>query len=187
MADLHAAGYDVASVTALRTSGEQYRDAIPVLLDWLPRADNPFLKSAIVRALSVPWAKPAAVEALVREFESLPPEEGEMGLRWTVGSALEVVGDDAHFDDLAQLARERRFGRAREMVVLWFGKAGKGRRDDAVTLLLDLVEDPDVGGHATQALAKLADPRSREALTRMTRDERSWVRRKAEAGLKKIG
>ena len=187
LSDLRAAGYDVGHVSVLRTSGERYAEAVPVLVDWLPRITDRGLLDSVVRALSVPWAKPAAVDALVRLFETLPPEEGEMGLRWTVGNALEVVGDDGHFDDLARLARDRRFGRAREMVVLWFGKVGKKRRDDAVTLLLELVEDPDVDGHATQALARLADPRSREALERMAGDDRAWVRAKATAGLKKLG
>ncbi len=185
--DLRGVGYDVGHVSELRTSGERYAEAVPVLVDWLPRITDRGLLDSVVRALSVPWAKPAAVDALVRLFETLPPEEGEMGLRWTVGNALEVVGDDGHFDDLARLARDRRFGRAREMVVLWFGKVGKKRRDDAVTLLLELVEDPDVDGHATQALARLGDPRSREALERMAGDDRAWVRSKATAGLKKLG
>jgi HEAT repeat protein len=107
-----------------------------------------------------------------------------MGLRWTIGNALDVAWDDAHFEELASLARDRSYGRAREMVVLGLGRS---RRPDAGRVLVELLEDSEVNGHAVEALGKLGVPYARDALERMTSDSRGWVRSAATKALAKLG
>ena len=180
---LAAVGYDVESIADLRTSGVRYRDAIPVLLSGLQRSGDQKVKEEIVRALSVPWAKPAATGPLIEEFKQVEDETG-LGLRWTVGNALEVVWDDARFDDLVSLARDATFGRAREMVVLGLRRS---KKPEAGAVLIELLDDPVVSGHAVTALRKLRIPEARPGLERMLGDDRAWVRNEAKRALAALG
>ena len=180
---LAAVGYDVESIADLRTSGVRYRDAIPVLLSGLQRSGDQKVKEEIVRALSVPWAKPAATGLLIEEFKQVEDETG-LGLRWTVGNALEVVWDDAWFDDLVSLARDATFGRAREMVVLGLRRS---KKPEAGAVLIELLDDPVVSGHAVTALRKLRIPEARPGLERMLGDDRAWVRNEAKRALAALG
>jgi hypothetical protein len=185
LAELAAVGFRVRSLADLRHSGTRYRDAIPVLLGWLSKTTDRKVEAEIVRALSVPWAKPAATKPLIDQFrqvdESVDPTG--TGLRWTIGSALEVVFDDASFDELVELAEDRRYGKARQMVVLGLGKS---KRPEAVDVLLRLVDDPDVDGHAVKALGKLKAPAARIALEVKLNDQRAWVRKEAAKALAKL-
>jgi hypothetical protein len=183
--DLASAGFVVDSVSELRASGTRYRDAIPVLVRWLPRVGSPAEKEQIVRALSVPWARVGAIGPLIEEFRA-PPVPGEPRrelLRWAVGNALEVLWDDTRFDDLVELARDQRFGKAREMVVLGLGRSA---RPEAGEILIELLDDPVVNGHAVKALGKLRVPQARNGLERMVGDSRSWVRKEAQRALSKL-
>lgn len=176
---LASAGYLYPSMAALRTSGVRYGDAIPILLSSLEHTMDRKLKTEIVRALSVPWAGPDAATALIDEFRIADDETG-LGLRWTIGNALEIVWDDQYFDELVNLARDVQFGRAREMVVLGFRKSS---RPEAVNILIELLRDADVSGHAVKALRKLRAPAAKQGLRTMLNDERAWVRKEARAAL----
>lgn len=130
LADLGAAGFQVRSLADLRHSGVRYREAIPVLLAWLRQVTDRRVKEEIVRALTVPWARPAATRPMIDEFRRVDSsvDPTGTGLRWTVGNALEVLADDSSFDELAELARDRRYGKARQMIVLaWAGRSGRRR------------------------------------------------------------
>lgn len=185
LADLASVGYVVGSVSELKTSGVRYRDAVPVLVNWLPRVESSTEKEKIVRALSVPWARAEALGPLIEEFRA-PPVPGDPkreSLRWAVGNGIEVLWDDARFDELVELARDQRFGKAREMVVLGLGRS---KRPEVGTVLIELLEDPVVNGHAVKALRKLRVPQARAGLERMASDNRAWVRKEAERALSKL-
>lgn len=185
LADLSAAGYNVRSLTELRGSGARYKAAIPILLRWLPRVTDRRVLDELVRTLSVPWAKPAATQPLIdrfREIDKATDPDG-FGVRWTIGNALEVVFDDSSFDDLETIARDKSFENARQMVVIGFGKS---KRPEAVHVLLDLLSDPQVDGHAVKALGKLKAPEAKAALESKLQDPRAWVRTAAKAALAKL-
>ena len=145
LTDLASAGYQVGTVSELRTSGTSYRDAIPVLMKWLPRTESSKEKEQIVRALSVPWARTAALGPLIEEFRAspVPGDPQHELLRWAVGNGIEVLWDDAWFGELVALARDERFGKAREMVVLGLGRS---KRSEAGAVLIELLGDPVVNG-----------------------------------------
>jgi HEAT repeat protein len=185
LSDLASVGYEVDSVSELRTSGLRYREAVPILLNWLPRSTSVAEKEEIVRALSVPWAREEALDPLIEEFRAVPLSGGpqEELLRWAIGNAIEVLWDDARLDELIELARDGRFGKARQMVVLGLGRSKKPEASDVLIALLD---DPVVSGHAVKALGKLRVPRARPGLERMTSDSRAWVRKEAEKALARL-
>ncbi|QHK21026.1 hypothetical protein GU243_16385 [Pseudarthrobacter psychrotolerans] len=184
LSELADAGYPVASVSDLRNSGLRYEAAVPVLLKWLPKVALREMES-IVRALSVPWAKSQALDPLIALFQADPVPSDAMGelLRWAVGNALEVLWDDTRFDELVALTKDKRFGKAREMVVLGFRRS---KLPKAVDVLIRHLDDPEVSGHAVIALGKLRDPRARAGLESMTSDQRTWVRKAAETALSRL-
>ena len=186
LAELAEVGFPVASLTELRTSGMRYRPAVPVLLHWLPMVSDPVVKEDLVRALSVPWARPAAARPLIDEFVGVDDDADPTGteLRWAIGNALSIVADDSVFDDLVRLVENRSFGKARQMVVLGLGRS---KRSEVVPLLIGLLDDDDVSGHAVKALAKLGAQDARPELERMVSDPRSWVRKEAQKALAKLG
>lgn len=185
LVELSTLGIETRSLAELRHSGKNYRNAVPVLVEWLSRVTDRKLKEEIVRTLSVPWAKPLATKPMIDEFRQLRESEDPsgLGLRWAMGNALNVIADDAFFEDLVALATEPRFGRAREMIVLGLGKS---KRPEAAEVLLNLVDDPDVDGHAIQALGKLKVQRARVAFERKTNDKRAWVRNEAKRALARL-
>lgn len=187
--ELAAAGHPVDTVGQLVTgaTGTRYPAAIPVLLRWLPRVDYRPLLDDIVRALSVPWAKRDAAKPLVAFFRDLPAHDGppETDPRWTVGNALEVLASPAIADDLLELATDRRYGRARQLVVLGLGRLKGDERVPPV--LLDLLDDEDVAGYAVMALGKLKESRAAPRLRTLLDHPQPWVRREAAKALRRIG
>jgi HEAT repeat protein len=179
LAELATVGYDVHSLADLRHSGLRYRQAIPILIGALAQDYDERTLEEVVRALSVPWAKPTAIPPLVRAFRKVKGSD-ELGLRWTIGNALEVTWDDSAFEDLVTLACDRSLGRSREMIVLGLGRS---KRAEAGAVLIELLDDPSVNGHAVKALRKLKVAAAQPGLERMVHDPRAWVRRDARKAL----
>ena len=126
--ELAEVGFPVVSLTELRTSGVRYRAAVPVLLWWLPVMSDRRVKEELVRALSVPWARPVAALPLIAEFgrvdERVDPTG--TGLRWAIGNALSVVADDSVFDELVRLVEVSHPGFGAVPIP---GPSGPGRGD----------------------------------------------------------
>ena len=188
--ELARAGIVTASLDDLRQSGLRYRAAIPILSAWLPRLQDDYqLAEQCVHALSVPWAGPEVTGPLLRMFKTLPlPTDDPSAkdpslLRWAIGSALEILMPPTHREELIALARDRRYGRSREMLVRGLRKF---KQKDVLETLIELVDDEDVGGHAVNALRLWGTPGARSALESKVDDPKAWVRREARAGLAKI-
>ncbi len=180
--ELVAAGFPVSTVADLYNKRLYYASAIPTLLGWLPKMQNLDVKQDIVRCLSVPFARPMAAGPLIHEFRSTK-DESTNGLRWTIGNALEVVSDDTVLDDMIELATERRYGKAREMVIVGLGNMSDPR---AVAVLVELLKDDEVCGHAIIALGKLKAPASRAHVQPFLRHPNEWVRKEAKRTIEKI-
>ena len=181
LADLRALGYEFSNLSAFAQSGVRYKDAVPTLLEWLRKARTPMMQRVIAHALTNPSATGTAMPALIGAFRNFTDEADT---RWAVGASIESAYVDTYFDDVAALALDRNYGDARQMVALALGKS---KRPEAVDVLLQLMDDHDISGHAVFALSKRPNPRAREALEEKLTDDRPWVRKKAALGLRKIG
>lgn len=181
--ELRATGFDVVAVGDLYNRKLNYQNAIPILIAWLPRLTNPIVKEDIVRALSVKWARgTAAPKLLVTEFERAEDPTGA-GLRWAIGNALEVLASDDIADEMIRLATDRRYGKAREMVVLGLGKLKDPRVTD---VLLNLLSDDEVVGHAVMALGKLRAQKARSRLQSILNHPKPWIRQEVKKALVSI-
>ena len=79
------------------------------------------------------------------------PVWGDVG--WAIADALVTCAQVADLPTLLDLVAERRYGWSRQMIMdaLW-----RFKRDDRVsTLLLQLIDDPDVALHAMGALRRV--------------------------------
>jgi hypothetical protein len=157
-----------------------YPAAVPILLRWLPKVTERSVKEDIIRTLSVPWARPAAIQPLIAEFRGTTPDDG---IGWVIGNALEVVADDSVFDDIVELANDRSYGRSREMVVAALGnmKSAKARE-----ILIDLLDDDEVAGYAVMGLGKLRATEARPKVERFLKHSEDWVRKEAKKALAKM-
>jgi hypothetical protein len=186
--DLEVVGVHVGDLWELVNSKVQYPSAVPVLVEWLdnldtrvPTVDRPHMLEGLVRALTIPAARPTAAPALMRLFRG---STCSPMLQWVVGNALGVVVDDSLFDDIECLVRDRRFGKARQMVVLGLGRSTDPR---AIPLLIELLADEDVAAHAVRALGTLRAGAARASVERMLRHPQALVRREAKKALARLG
>jgi HEAT repeat protein len=179
--DLRRAGYKIDSLDELRRSGKRYESAIPILLQWMRHLSSPDAKEGIVRALSVPWAKPTAGPVLVEEFKETPREAE--ALRWAIGNALEVVVTPSLLDGIADIVSRKENGTARQMAVLSLAKI---RHPRSIAVLIDLLNDDQVAGHAIMALRKLKALEALDHLERFVDHPQAWIRNEAKKAIAAI-
>lgn len=185
--ELAAVGVLVESPWDLVNTRRSYRAAIPVLVEWLNRAEvevpaheREKFREGLVRSLAVKEARGIATLPLLREFQRA---EATPSYRWAVGSSLEVVADDSVFDELVELASNRSYGHAREMVVLALARV---KNPQAIEILTELLDDEDMTGHALMALGRLKARDARPAIERFLHHPRPWVRKEAKKALAKL-
>ncbi|MDD5371053.1 MAG: hypothetical protein PHQ40_18385 [Anaerolineaceae bacterium] len=181
LADLSQAGVDVDWIEDLYNKHLDYEKAIPILLRWLPRVENPAVKEAIVRALSVPWTRRTEAPALL--IEEFRKSKNDFGLNWAIGNALSVVASDNVLTDVVSLIRDKTYGKAREMLVVSLGNM---KSPDVKNTLIELLDDVDLAGYAIMALGKLKCKEARPSIERFRTHPKSWVRKEAQKALARI-
>jgi HEAT repeat protein len=144
--------------------------------------DDPRVKESIVRHLSTKYARPVAARPLIDEFENVTGDQSD-DVKWVIGNALDVVADDTVFDDIVRLARTKRHGYARQMIVAALGNMKDTR---AVAVLVELLDDEEVAGQALVGLRKLAPIEARQHVERFVDHPTTWVRNEAKKALAKI-
>jgi HEAT repeat protein len=183
VADLVAAGFYVHSIADLHHQRLNYRRAIPILLKWLPRVENADVKESIIRALSVKWSPPEVGRIVIEEYRKGVP--ADTSWRWAIGNALTVLAGNQLFEDIVELARDGRYGNARQRVVESLANMTNPR---SVDILIELLDDAVVRMPAVRALGKLG-ARARAALPRiedLLNHPEAWVRKEALSALKRI-
>ncbi|WP_428267206.1 HEAT repeat domain-containing protein [Haliangium sp.] len=178
--ELAAAGFEVEAVADLRGRG-RYPRAIPILVRWLPRVDDAGVKEDIIRTLSVPWAR-GATPLLLTEFEKAEDCSGT-GLRWAIANALEVLASDEIADELIRLAATPEYGAARQMLVVSLGKLSVEGVDE---VLIGLLSDDVVVGHAVMALGKRRAKAARSRIETLLSHPKAWVRDEVKKALEQI-
>jgi hypothetical protein len=168
-----------------------YEAAAPILVRWLPQVRDPVEKEVLARSLTgVKTARSEAARAIVAEFRNADLNaETE---KWAYGNALATLADAESADDLLDLVRDRRHGRARQMLCDALKRTRDPRAPDA---LIELIDDDDVSGHAISALRsygpktglpllRRARPKLEAVLTRSTAGE--FAERQARTALEQL-
>jgi len=204
--ELAALGYQIDSIDDLRHQGKPWKTALPVLLRWLPKIDDPNLKENIVRCLSVPWIGNQATAQLIEEFKKYAPilseapnpwvgnqlrelseDEKKAGpffsLAWAIGNALSIVEVKGFEAQIIELCRNKKYGAARQMLVLGLGRF---RSSEAEQTAVELLNDRQVQLHAIDALAKMKSKRALFDLEKLLTDDRAAIRKEARKAITKI-
>jgi HEAT repeat protein len=149
--ELEDAGIESESCGVFSARGEtrfDFGQATPILLRWLPEIESTRVRESIARSLTnEPEARRlGAAEVLVREF----PRLGEdLGAKWAFGNALATLADASVSDDLIRLLRDQRHGYSRQMLCTAVRRTGDPR---APSVLIEMIDDDEVAGHAIAAL-----------------------------------
>lgn len=207
--DLANVGFQVESLSELRTEVRSWEPTIPVLLHWLPLVHNLAVKEDIIRCISVPWTGSRATGYLIEEFKKyapIDPEHAEdvsrlsasqflkyastikkrdpsSSLAWTIGNALSIVGVKEFEKEIIKLCRNRSYGIARQMMVMTLHRL---RDTEAEETALDLLEDADVRLHAIIALGKMKSKRALFQLEKLLKDKNASMRKEARKAITKI-
>jgi HEAT repeat protein len=148
------AGLDVSefgAFSSVRASTFDYSRATPILIEWLPRIDQPQLVEAIARCLSGErGARGQGAQELMAAFRRLPV--GHPGARWAIANALSTIAEPQDADELIRLVQERGNGTDRQMLCRALSRTHDPR---AAAVLIELIDDDDVSGHAILELRRL--------------------------------
>ncbi len=172
-----------------RPGGASYRSAIPALIDILPTLRNNRIKEGVVRALGVRQALSAG-PVLIEEFKSLGEADAysnrfEFYLHWAIGNSLAEVAGDSLFEEISDLIRDRRNGRAREMLTLALSRM-QSRRSDALQVLVECLGDGDLCAHAIDALARLKATEALPEIETYLDSPDKLIRSEAKKAVKKL-
>ncbi len=176
---IQEAGVEVKSLSDLARKPDPR--AVSVLVEYLPKVEDRGLKLEIINTLAAKEARGIAARPLIEEFLRVPREDWD--LRWAIGDALSSIADDSVFDEIAQLALDKENGRARQMVLVALGRMKNPR---AVDVLIELLDDEEVSGHAVVALGRLRASKALPRLKEFLGDPRTWVRQKAKRAIANI-
>lgn len=171
-------GVEFASITDLLKLNKSYKDLIPIILKHLTQTSNESDKDILIRSLGVKGFN-EATETLIQEFykaESTP-------LKWAIGNTLSIILDKSSLPAMLKIAQEKEHGIARQMVVVALGKM---KEREAIPVLLELLKDEDVVGHAIMALAYFKDLEMVQYIEPFTEYKVRWIRSEAKKAIKKI-
>jgi|WetSurMetagenome_2_1015567.scaffolds.fasta_scaffold03316_4 hypothetical protein len=182
---LRRAGFVVDTIDQLPIGCPGFDEALPILMEWLPKVDNVDIKAAIVSQLAGRWGRPAG-PLLIDEFKKY--EEGFVGERpslvgWGIGNALYEISDRHLYREMLALVEDDGYGTDRQMLVAALGRIGDAR---AVPTLIRLLDDDTLVGHAVIALGNLKAREARVAIEGLKDHSRKWVRAEAKKALAKI-
>ena len=169
---------DITDIHDLFNHPHDYREAIPLLIEWLQTVEDMTSKKLIARALAVPWARPDAAAAVITEYKKAPTGSR---LKWALGNALSVVATRAHCDEVLELAMKKGDpveADGRDMVVLALARMPTAR---VLEVLPDLLGDENVWIRSN-ALRVVRRKRLTEALPlveRLLDDSDAGVRKRA--------
>jgi HEAT repeat protein len=107
----------------------------------------------------------------------------DAGIKWAIGNALSVVADDKVFNEIVELVQDPHNGRSRQMMVIALGNMKDLHAEE---VLIGLLGDEEVVGHAIIALGKLKSQKAYPDLERFLSHPKAWIRKAAKQALARI-
>ena len=94
-----------------------------------------------------------------------------------------MLAEPSLLGKIVEIVLNRENGKAREMFVLGLGKI---RNPRSTEVLIGLLNDKQVAGHAVMALRKLKAPEALDHVERFAGHPQSWVRNEAKKAIAEI-
>lgn len=185
--ELRKAGFKVSSLFDLINFKQTDFSYIQLLLEFLEsdKINDIWMKSGIVRAITVRNAKGIAENQLLEYYANLKTEREKESIGWSIGNWFEYLYSDLYFEQIKKISEDKNNGMSRQMFIMALGKTKKHKLI-AEKLLLELTFDKEVALHAISSLGKLKSMNSIERLTELTNDKNKTIKKEANKALKKI-
>lgn len=182
---LQKVGIQVTNVYDLVNTRKPYTAAIPILVGVLSEIDDDGIKEGIVRALTIKEARGIAAKPLIKEFERISDQDPAQRqlLKWAIGNALSVVADESVFEKLVGLLKDKKHGKAREMLAVALGNMKDPRAAD---ILIEMLNDEELAGHSLIALGKLKAKKAIPYIQHFLNHQKPWICVEAKRALSKI-
>lgn len=172
-------GIEITDINDLMKINMKYRDLIPILLKYLNEVTDVSDKEFIVRCLGVKGFAEAA-KPLINEFY----KSSNITYKWAIGNSLSIISDIESVPELITIAQEKEHGIARQMIV---DGLGAYKSDDVKAVLVRLLNDDEVVGHAISGISKTGDRSLIKYIEPFLSYKVKWVRNEASKAIKKLG
>lgn len=108
--------------------------------------------------------------------------ENELTNLWEYGDLLYSLKNYNYLSQYIEIIRNKAFRSSRQMVVLLVGKS---KQENVIPVLIDLLDDPTVQGHALDALSNFPGEHIGQIMNQYKNCKVAWIREIARNYLKK--
>ncbi|PQQ66793.1 HEAT repeat domain-containing protein [Acetivibrio saccincola] len=171
-------GVEITNINDLMKINMKYRDLVPILLKHLNEVTDESDKEFIVRCLGVKGFVEAA-KPLISEFY----KSNNVSFKWAIGNSLSIIADEESLPEMIKIAQEKEHGIARQMIV---DGLGAFKREDVKSVLVKLLNDDDVVGHAISGISKTRDKDLIKYIEPFITYKIKWIRNEARKAIKKL-
>ena len=181
-AALEQVGVEISDIWDLVNSRATPKPAVDTLIGLLTEIEDPKIKEGIVRALADRKARGIAVRPLL---EAMGESHGNRSLCWAIGNTLSVLvqPSDEVFEELEALIVDSDLGAGRQMLT---DALVKVRHPRAVEVLLSILNQEEMTGHAINALGRLRALDARTPIAAHLESPNRWVRKEAKKAIARI-
>ena len=171
-------GFLVTEFNELKCLKPKHKRIVSILTKYLYafKADN--YKDAIVEVLGVKGFT-EATEILLKAYYDIKWN----GDKWPIGNALYNIQDNRFEAEYIEIIANKDNGISRQMIIVLVGKL---QCENAIPVLIELLGDEDVFGHAIMALGYYKKPYLINYIEPFLTHEKRWIRKEAEKSLIKI-
>ncbi|WP_022820367.1 HEAT repeat domain-containing protein [Fusobacterium russii] len=178
--ELNSYGYNFRNINDIMKIGKNDKILIFPLLKWIKKLTKPVDKEWVARCLTVKGYT-EATETLLKIYKEM--DKNEIGKRWAIGNAIGEISDKRYIDDYIEIITDKSNGSARQMIVNYMGAFKEERVKE---VLISLLDDEEVNGHAIYALSKFKDISLIEKLEPFTAHKMTWKRNEAKKAIAKL-
>lgn len=187
--ELKKVGVRVKSIYDLVNTSKPYPEAIPTLVEWLPKLTNESIKQGVVRALTLKGAGEGIKKGLIVEYERHRDTKNDLqaSLRWAIGNALSVVLKKQDLETILKYVKDHRYGSSRITLI---EKLAQWKIYDSIDILIDILneEGEDLGsiGRSMNALGRLKAEKAKGDIEKFITHPHPSIQKAAKKALERI-
>lgn len=175
---IRESGVEISSINELMKINIKHRALVKILIRHLSEIDDESDKEFIVRCLGVKGFA-EATESLINEFYN----SNNITFKWTIGNTLSIIENNEYLPKMLRIVQEKEHGIARQMIVEGLGRF---KDNNVKAVLIELLNDEEVVGHAISALAKTGDVTVVKYIEPYLNHKVKWIRNEACKAIKKL-
>ncbi|MCP4138527.1 MAG: HEAT repeat domain-containing protein [bacterium] len=182
--DIRKAGYRINDIDDILSETGQAMGLVPVsseivniILAKLPQLSDIGALDWLVRIVGA-TRTPYKADALIELFDKTE----SVDLKWIIGNTFSLTEPENIYPWIMEKVRDKSLGPARQMLVVALGGIKDNR--EVIDLLLNVLDDPEIGGFAVEPLGRLGAVEAREKIEACLEHKEKWVRRDAKKALK---